>query len=220
MVGKIEMVKLDSVHSGESPVNGCSGLVSFCLQGRDLATQSLFIGNTPAQEPGDTELDLCHVEPTTVLGSVVKLQAFAYSPSLLGLEGLEGSWFVGVEVVQRHPDLLGRWVSFIGQPPHLLSEVHHGTTFGHCHMPPGGSHSKQVSGAIALVLVIVSLPSAGLVPLTGTGRSGPSTPFLGGHSAASDGQPSIRPAPGLSRYRRLVPYPQTVQRRDAIKAYA
>ena len=69
------MVKLDSgVHSGESPVNGCSGLVSFCLQGRDLATQSLFIGNTPAQDsPGqDTELDLCHVEPTTVLGSVVK----------------------------------------------------------------------------------------------------------------------------------------------------
>ena len=30
------MVKLDSgVHSGESPVNGCSGLVSFCLQGRE-----------------------------------------------------------------------------------------------------------------------------------------------------------------------------------------
>ena len=55
------------LYSGESPVNGCSGLVSFCLQGRDLA--SLFT-------------DLCHVEPTTVLGSVVKLQAFAYSPSL------------------------------------------------------------------------------------------------------------------------------------------
>ena len=48
--GRIEMVKLDSgVHSGESPVNGCSGLVSFCLQGRDLATQSLFIGNTPGR---------------------------------------------------------------------------------------------------------------------------------------------------------------------------
>ena len=117
--------------------------------------------------PGqDTELDLCHVEPTTVLGSVVKLQAFAYSPSLLGLEGfVEGSWFVGVEVVQHHPDLLGRWVSFIGQPPHLLSEVHHGTTFGHCHMPParqGLAQHEQVSGAIALVLVIVSLPSCRL----------------------------------------------------------
>ena len=106
------------------------------------------------------------LSPTTVLGSVVKLQAFAYSPSLLGLEGfVEGSWFVGVEVVQHHPDLLGRWVSFIGQPPHLLSEVHHGTTFGHCHMPParqGLAQHEQVSGAIALVLVIVSLPSCRL----------------------------------------------------------
>ena len=39
------MVKLDSASTVENlPVNGCSGLVSFCLQGRDLATQSLFIG--------------------------------------------------------------------------------------------------------------------------------------------------------------------------------
>ena len=104
------MVHFDtSVRSGESPVYGRSGLVSFCLQGRDLATESLRIGDTPAQDlPGqDTELDLCHVEPTTVLGSVVKLQAFAYSPSLLGLEGfVEGGWFMGVEIVQHHPDLL------------------------------------------------------------------------------------------------------------------
>ncbi len=68
---------------------------------RDLATESLFIGDTPAQDsPGqDAELYLCHVEPATVLGSIVKLQAFAYSPSLLGLEGfVEGGWFMGVEV--------------------------------------------------------------------------------------------------------------------------
>ena len=96
------MVHFDaSVFSGESPVYGRSGLVSFCLHDRDLATESLFIGDTPAQDSPsqDTELDLCHVEPTTVLGSVVKLQAFAYSPSLLGLEGfVEGGWFMGVEV--------------------------------------------------------------------------------------------------------------------------
>ena len=78
-----------SVLSGESPVYGRSGLVSFCLQGHYLVSEGLFIGDTPAQDsPGqDAELDLCHVEPTTVFGSVVKLQAFAYSPSLLGLEG-------------------------------------------------------------------------------------------------------------------------------------
>ena len=53
------MVHFDaSVLSGESPVNGRSGLVSFCLQGRDLATEGLFIGHAPAQDsPGqDAEL--------------------------------------------------------------------------------------------------------------------------------------------------------------------
>ncbi len=68
------MVHFDaSVLSGESPVNGRSGLVSCCLQGRDLATEGLFIGHAPAQDsPGqDAELYLCHVEPTTVLRGVV-----------------------------------------------------------------------------------------------------------------------------------------------------
>ena len=55
-----------SVPSGESPVNGRAGLVSFCLQGRDL----------------------CHVEPTTVLGSVVKLQTPGDAPGFCGREGL------------------------------------------------------------------------------------------------------------------------------------
>ena len=49
------------------------------------------------------------------------------------------SWFVGVEVVQHHP--VGRWVSFIGQPPHLLSEVHHGTN-ATCLQPARGSQHE------------------------------------------------------------------------------
>ena len=40
------------------------------------------------------------------------------------------------EVVQHHPYLLRRRVSFICQPPLPLSEVNHGDAgFGHCHMP-------------------------------------------------------------------------------------
>ncbi len=84
------MVHFDaSVLNGESPVDGSSGLVSFCLQGRDLSTEGIFIGDAPTQDSPlqDAELDLCHVEPTTVLAGVVKFQAFAYSPSLLWLEG-------------------------------------------------------------------------------------------------------------------------------------
>jgi len=48
------MVDFDaSVLSGEFPVNGRTGLVSFCLQGRDFATEGLFSGDTPMQDsPG------------------------------------------------------------------------------------------------------------------------------------------------------------------------
>ena len=92
------------------------GLVSFCLQGRDLATQSLFIGNTPAQDsPGR------HCSISAMLSQLpkMKLQAFAYSPSLLGLEG-RGKL---VWVLRLAPPGSSRtWVSFIGQD--LLSEVH------------------------------------------------------------------------------------------------
>ena len=45
--------------------------VSFCLQGRDFATEDLFIGDARTQDsPGqDAELYSRHGEPTTVLGS-------------------------------------------------------------------------------------------------------------------------------------------------------
>ena len=67
------MVEFDSsILSGESPVYSGSGLVSFCLQGRDFATEGLFIGDAPAQDPPpqDAEFDLRHVEPTAVFGLI------------------------------------------------------------------------------------------------------------------------------------------------------
>ncbi len=61
-----------SVLSGESPVNGRCGFVSFRFQGSDLAAESLFIGDAPAQDPPpqDAEFDLRHVEPTAVFGLI------------------------------------------------------------------------------------------------------------------------------------------------------
>ena len=101
------MVHFDaSVLDGESPVYGRSGLVSFCLQGRNFTTEGLFIGNAPAQDspPQDAEFDLCHIEPTAVFGSVVKLQTPGDAPGFSGREGLvERSRFMGVEIVQHHP---------------------------------------------------------------------------------------------------------------------
>lgn len=41
------MLKLySSIRSGESPIYGCSSLVSFYLQGGDLLFENLFIGDT------------------------------------------------------------------------------------------------------------------------------------------------------------------------------
>ena len=115
-----------------------------------------------------------------MLGSVVKLQAFEYPPGLSGLKGLvQRGGFMGVQVVQHHPNLLRRRVSFISQPPHLLSEVNHGAPFAHCHVPParpGLAEQEQVSGSIALVFIVKTLPSSRLGP---DGRPGLGHQLLG-----------------------------------------
>ena len=85
------MVHFDaSVISGESPVYGRSGLVSFCLQGRDFATEGLFIGNAPAQDapPQDAEFDLCHIEPTAVSLALGRVLAFAGKHLGLGIKAV------------------------------------------------------------------------------------------------------------------------------------
>ena len=47
---------------------------------------------------------------------------------------------MGVQVIQRHPDLLRFGVSSIRQPAHLMGEVFgevfHGAALGHGHVPP------------------------------------------------------------------------------------
>ena len=114
----------------------------------------------------DAELNLRHVEPAAVLGSVVKLQAFAYLPSLIGPEGLvERSGFMDVQVVQYHPNLFCFWVSFIDQPPHLVGKVNHnhGAPFSHRHVPPVGQGlraHKQVAGPITFIFIVKSFTSA------------------------------------------------------------
>ncbi len=78
------------VHGGEPPIDGCLGLVSFGLQGSNLALEESRIANAAIQTlfAKDAELNLCHIEPASVLGSMVKLQSFDYSSGLFRLEGL------------------------------------------------------------------------------------------------------------------------------------
>ena len=84
------MVEFDSsILSGETPIDGSPVLIALKLQALDLLSEGLFIGDAPAQDsPGqDTEFDLCHIEPTAVFGSVVKLQTPGDAPRFSGRLG-------------------------------------------------------------------------------------------------------------------------------------
>ena len=74
-----------------------------------------------------------------MFGSVVKLEAFGDALSLSSRERLvKGRHAVSVQVVEDDPDHWSIRVGDIHQPPHLVSEVLHGTLLGDGHVPPAG----------------------------------------------------------------------------------
>ena len=75
------MVEFDSsVYGGEAPIDGGPVLVALLLHYLDMSFQGFFIGDAATEDaPGKhAKLDFCHVQPTTVYGGVVKLQAFGF----------------------------------------------------------------------------------------------------------------------------------------------
>jgi hypothetical protein len=66
-----------SVLAGELPFDGASLLVAVGLPGVDFALQEVYAGDSTIQALAteDADFDLCHVEPTGVLGRVVKAHA-------------------------------------------------------------------------------------------------------------------------------------------------
>ena len=64
------------LHGREPPADGCRGLVPLGLQCSNFAFEGSLIGNAASQtlSTDHTELNLRHIEPAAVLGSMVKLQ--------------------------------------------------------------------------------------------------------------------------------------------------
>jgi hypothetical protein len=94
----------------KAPVNGGTGGVALLFQGLDSAAQDQVVGISASEAPAadDTELDLGHVEPASMLGGVVELQALDQLPGLGWGKGLvQRPRPMGVEIVQDHPDDLG-----------------------------------------------------------------------------------------------------------------
>ena len=92
-----------SVLGGEPPVYDGASIVALAFECCDLPFQQRFIADPAVQAlpAEDAQLDLGHVQPASVIGCVVKLQAFGYAARLGRCKRfVERAQLVGVEIVQ------------------------------------------------------------------------------------------------------------------------
>src|SRR5215216_3588858 len=151
----------------EAPLNLGTSRIAFFFQFLDLKLERFFISNSPvkALTTQDTQLDLCDIQPTPMLGRVVKLQLPQDTPRLFVRERLiKRCSTVRIQVVEHYPHPLGLRECFINKPSHLSREVLHRSLLGHCDVPPPSlrfTKHKQVAHASSLIFVIEALDSSG-----------------------------------------------------------
>ena len=92
------------VLGGETPVDDRVGLVTFLLHGENVLAEIVLVRVPLSQAAAgyDAELYLRHIQPTAMLGRVVKLQLTGYAPRLGRRERLVQRRFaVGVQIVRE-----------------------------------------------------------------------------------------------------------------------
>lgn len=147
----------------KAPVDGCSLGVAFSLPGRHFRTYRGCVWQPAIQAlPGqDGELDFCHVEPTAVLGRVVKLELANDAAGFGRLKRfVKCGWRVRIQIVKGDPNELGIREVQIDQVFHTLSKVGFGTLVGYLNMPPAHMRlhkHEQVASVFAFVLVVITL---------------------------------------------------------------
>ena len=117
--GRIEALEFDPGHVGTKlPVDFGLELVARALPGGDFLPQGFNVWNatiqTLAGEHG--QLTFGHIEPTAMLGGVVKFELAGDSASFRrGKDTVQGRGGVGVEIIHDQPDAFGRWEVDIDQ---------------------------------------------------------------------------------------------------------
>ena len=115
------------VLSGEPPVYDGASIVALTFERGNLLPQQHFIADPAVQtlSAEDAQLDLGHVQPASMGGSVVKLQALGYTTRFGRSKCfVERAGLVGIEIVQHQPYDPGLGVRLVNQPAHLVSKVH------------------------------------------------------------------------------------------------
>jgi len=81
------------------------------------------------------EFDLRHIEPATMLWSVMNIQSFRQASGLLGFKGLiERNNVVRIQIVHNQPHLDGIRITFVKHLLDLLRPILSGTAFSDCYM--------------------------------------------------------------------------------------
>src|SRR5919109_842224 len=161
-------MQLDTgIFTSESPIYGRTSFVASVFISLDLSPQCLFISNTPIETlpHQHTQLNLSHIQPTAVLGRVVKFQSPQYPSSFCWLKCfVKRCHLMCVQVVRDYSDYLGLWVSLIYQPFHLMRKVFHRAMPCDFNMPPTClrlTKNEQIACPIAFVFVIMTLSLSG-----------------------------------------------------------
>jgi len=103
---------------GEAPIDWARVSIACVFPSRDFLRQRLLVRNAAvkALTREDTEFNLCQIQPTTVLGGVVKLQAVENTTSFRGWKSfVKGGFNMSVEIVLHHPHGNGIWESDIDE---------------------------------------------------------------------------------------------------------
>ena len=135
------------VLSGEPPVYDGASIVALAFERGNLPPQH-FIADPAVQtlSAEDAQLDLGHVQPASMRGSVVKLQALGYTTRFGRSKCfVERAQLVGIEIVQHQPDDPGVGVRLVNQPAHLVAKstaVRRSVT-STCLHPPFGSQNMN-----------------------------------------------------------------------------
>src|SRR5215218_2505279 len=109
------------IFSRKSPLDFGTCSIALFFQLLDFTFEPFFISNSTvkALTTKDAQLDLCNIQPTPMLGRVVKLQLLENPPRLFRRERLiQRCRTVRVEVVEHHPHPLRIWECNVNKPSH------------------------------------------------------------------------------------------------------
>src|SRR2546421_1205227 len=161
---RIEIMELvTSIIGSKAPRDSAALRIAFGLQCGNALAQLLHAFHPTRQTATgkNTDLDLGHVQPTAMFGSVMELHPLQNAAGLSRFKGfIQGSSRMRIQVILHNANVFRLRIDRIHQPADAVGIVDLGAMLGHLHMAPARQRfdeEKQIGGAQSLILVIDAL---------------------------------------------------------------